>query len=135
MDATVRSYTIGTLAQAAAVNVETIRFYQRRGLMTAPERPARGIRRYDESEVTRLRFIKSAQHLGFSLDEVAELLLLDDGTNCAEARRLAVRKLEGIRERLAHLGRIETELARLVDDCATRRGPVKCPLISALREA
>jgi MerR family mercuric resistance operon transcriptional regulator len=75
------------LADAAGVNVETVRFYQRKGLMPKPQRPAGGIRRYGQADLARLGFIKAGQRLGFSLDEVSELLKLEDGTHCDEARR------------------------------------------------
>ena len=78
--------TIGVLAEAAGVNVETIRFYQRKGLMQEPDRPQGGIRRYGEADLARVRFIKSAQRLGFSLDEIGDLLELEDGSHCTEAR-------------------------------------------------
>ena len=77
---------ISKLALAAGVNVETIRFYQRRGLLAEPDKPPRGIRRYDRADVARVQFIKAAQRIGFTLDEVAQLLQLDDGTRCSEAR-------------------------------------------------
>lgn len=127
--------TISKLAHEAGVNVETIRFYQRRGLLAEPARPLGGIRRYDEADVARVRFIKSAQRIGFTLDEVAQLLQLDDGTQCSEARAIAERKLTDVRARLADLQRIETTLAQLVDRCATRQGKVSCPLIDALQPA
>ena len=85
--------TIGAFAKAAGVNVETVRFYQRTGLLIAPPRPYGGIRRYGGRDVARVRFVKSAQRLGFTLDEVAQLLRLDDGAHCTEARKLAERKL------------------------------------------
>ena len=78
--------TIGDLAKAAGVNLETIRFYQRKGLMPEPERPQGGIRRYDQNDLSRLHFIKTAKRLGFSLDETAQLLQLDDGASCVQAR-------------------------------------------------
>lgn len=78
--------TIGTLAQAAGVGVETVRYYQRRRLLPEPPRPLGGIRRYGEADLARLRFIRHAQELGFSLAEVAELLALDEGRDCDEAR-------------------------------------------------
>jgi len=81
--------TIGAFAKAAGVNVETIRFYQRKALLPEPDKPYGSIHRYGEADVTRVRFVKSAQRLGFSLDEVAELLRLDDGTHCDEASHLA----------------------------------------------
>jgi MerR family transcriptional regulator, mercuric resistance operon regulatory protein len=128
------SLTIGVLAERAGVNVETIRFYQRKRLMPEPKRPQGGIRRYGEAELARLRFIRSAQNLGFSLDEVAEVLKLEDGTHCREARRLAERKLEDVREKLAVLRRMESALSGLVARCSSARGSVKCPLISSLRQ-
>jgi MerR family transcriptional regulator, mercuric resistance operon regulatory protein len=127
--------TIGVLAEAAGVNVETIRFYQRKRLMPEPKRPPGGIRRYGAEELARLRFIRTAQSLGFSLDEIAELLKLADGTHCGEARRLAERKLEDVREKLAVLKQIESALGGLIARCSSVRGSVKCPLISSLRQS
>ena len=130
-----QTFTISKLAQAAGVNVETIRFYQRRGLLAEPAKPLVGIRRYGEAEVARMRFIKSAQRIGFTLDEIAQLLQLDDGTHCSEARAIAEHKLADVRQRLADLQRMETALAQLVDRCAASRGTVSCPLIEALQPA
>ena len=127
--------TIGALAQAAGVNVETIRFYQRRGLLTEPDKPLGGIRRYAEADVARVLFIKAAQRIGFTLDEIAQLLQLDDGAHCSEARAIAERKLADVRQRLSDLQRMETALAQLVDRCAAQRGKVRCPLIDALQPA
>ena len=126
--------SIGAFAEAAGVNVETIRFYQRRGLLPEPDRPYRSIRRYGEADVARVRFVKSAQRLGFSLDEVDGLLTLDDGAHCDEARQLAEHKLIDVRSKLADLLRIESVLATLVDDCCASHGTVSCPLIAALQE-
>lgn len=128
-----RPYTIGALARAAGVGVETVRFYQRRGLLPEPERPAGGIRRYGEAELARLRFIRRAQRLGFSLREVAELLQLDDGTHCDQARALAARKLADVQTRLEDLSRIAQVLAALVEACDHARGTVTCPLIGGLQ--
>ncbi len=125
--------TIGVLAEAAGVNVETIRFYQRKGLMQKPDRPLGGIRRYGEADQARVRFIKSAQRLGFSLDEVADLLKLEDGAHCTEAREQAEHKLADVRARLADLQRIEGALQGLVERCCATRGRVKCPLIATLQ--
>ena len=116
------------------MNVETIRFYQRKGLLPQPDRPYGSIRRYGETDVARVRFVKSAQSLGFSLDEVASLLALDDGTHCDEARQAAEEKLADVRSKLADLHRIESVLATLVHDCCASQGTVSCPLISALQE-
>jgi MerR family mercuric resistance operon transcriptional regulator len=130
-----QSLTISALARAAGVNVETIRFYQRRGLLPEPDRPPGGIRRYGRMAVARVQFIKAAQRIGFTLDEIAQLLQLDDGTHCAEARAIAEHKLAEVRARLADLQRIEAALAELVGRCAGRRGKVSCPLIDALQPA
>lgn len=128
-----RTLTIGTFAKAADVNVETIRFYQRKGLLPEPKRPPGGIRRYGPADVARVRFVKAAQRLGFSLDEIGELLSLDDGTHCEEASGLAEHKLKDVREKLADLARMEAVLAELVCACRARPGNVSCPLIASLQ--
>lgn len=133
MDGAETNLTIGAFADAAGVNVETIRFYQRKGLIAEPPRAYGTIRRYAASDVERVKFVKAAQRLGFSLEEIAGLLSLDDGTQCGEARDLAEQKLADVRSRLADLRRIETVLAKLVRDCCATHGTVSCPLISALR--
>ena len=127
-------FTIGALAEAAGVNLETIRYYQRRGLLPEPARPQGGIRRYGDPDLARVRFIKSAQRLGFSLDEVAELLKLEDGSHCGQARAQGERKLADVRARLADLQRIEQVLADLVARCGSQHGRVRCPLIASLHE-
>jgi len=127
------AYTIGTLARAGGVNVETVRFYQRKGLMPEPTRHYGGIRRYSSADLGRLRFIKTAQRLGFSLDEIGLLLRLDDGTSCAEARLLAEDKLKEVRRKLADLSAIEAALNELITQCGVARGRVRCPLIEALQ--
>lgn len=127
--------TIGTLAANAGVNVETIRYYQRRGLLAEPEKPFGGIRNYRDTDAHRVRFIKSAQGLGFTLQEIALLLKLEDGTHCAEAGTIAEQKLAEVRERLQNLKRIESALKSLVNQCQARRGKISCPLIAALRRS
>ena len=127
--------TIGALATEASVNLETIRFYQRKGLMVEPERPSGGVRRYGAADLGRVRFIKSAQRLGFSLDEIAQLLKLEDGAHCDEARAQAQHKLVDVRAKLADLQSIETALADLVDRCRAVRGQIRCPLIATLQGA
>ncbi len=126
-------FTIGALAQAAGVNLETIRFYQRRGLLPEPAKPQGGIRRYGDPDLARARFIKSAQRLGFKLDEVAELLKLEDGSHCGQARAQGERKLADVRARLADLQRIEQALSELLERCQVSRGKVCCPLIASLQ--
>ncbi|MBS0212028.1 MAG: Hg(II)-responsive transcriptional regulator [Proteobacteria bacterium] len=126
--------TIGLFAEAAGVNVETIRFYQRKGLLPQPNKPYGSIRRYGGADVVRVKFVKSAQRLGFSLDEIAELLLLDDGMHCAEASSLAEHKLQDVREKIADLARMEGVLSDLVRACHARKGNVSCPLIASLQD-
>ena len=125
--------TISKLAHEAGVNVETIRFYQRRGLLVEPDKPPGGIRRYGKDDVARVLFIKAAQRIGFTLDEIEQLLKLDDGMHCSGARAIAERKLEVVRERLADLQRIEAALTQLIGRCEASRGKVSCPLIEALQ--
>ncbi len=132
MEPASQGLSIGALAQAAGVHVETIRFYQLKGLLRTPGRPAQGIRRYAAADVARVRFIKAAQRLGFSLEDVAHLLRLDDGTHCREAAMLASDRLADVRARLRDLQRMESALAALVQACDTRRGKVSCPLIGSL---
>lgn len=132
MDDTAQTFTIGAFAAAAGVNVETIRYYQRKGLVAEPARAGGGIRRYGSDDVARVQFVKSAQRIGFSLDEVGHLLKLEDGTHCREAAELAALRLADVRSRLADLKRMEAALARLVTECRSVRGKVSCPLIAAL---
>lgn len=124
--------TIGALASAADVSVETIRFYQRRGLIREPTRRFGAVRRYVPEDVARVRFVKSAQRLGFSLAEVAGLLQLEDGTHCDEAEAIARDKLKDVRGKLSDLRRIERTLGSLVTACSCATGHVRCPLIAAL---
>ncbi len=129
----VENLTISALAAAAAVNIETIRFYQRKGLIAEPDKPWGSIRRYGSPDLARMRFIKSAQRMGFSLDEIAELLTLEDGTHCTEARQIAGQKLADVRARLADLHRIEYVLQELIDQCQASQGQLRCPLIETLK--
>lgn len=125
--------TIGELAKAADVHVETIRFYQRRGLLIEPKRPVGSIRHYGETDAARIRFIKSAQRLGFNLDEVMQLLSLDDGTQCHEASKIALHKLIEVRTKLADLQNIESTLTKLLHECENGKGKVYCPIIESLQ--
>jgi len=127
-----RSMTIGALAKAANIGVETIRYYQRQGLVAEPDKPYGSIRHYDDQALARLQFIRTAQWLGFSLDEIGGLLTLQDGTHCDEARVLGGQKLAKVREKISSLRRIERTLEGLVQACCTEQGDVKCPLITSL---
>lgn len=133
MNSNFENMTIGAFAKAVGANVETIRFYQRKGLLPEPARPYGSIRRYGQSDVARFRFIKSAQRLGFSLGEIGELLRLEDGTQCEEASRLAEHKLKDVRQKLADLARMEVVLSELVCACHARKGNISCPLILSLQ--
>lgn len=134
MSANTGSLTIGGLARAANVNVETIRYYQRRGLLPEPERPPGGIRRYGATDMERLTFVKTAQQLGFSLDEIGDLLRLEDGTHCEEASALAEHKLKDVREKIESLVKIEKALVDLVRQCHARPDNIACPLIASIHE-
>ena len=109
--------TIGKLADAAGVNIETIRYYQRRGLLDEPPKPPGGHRRYAPEQAKRVRFIKRAQALGFTLDEVGALLTLDAACACGETRALAVRKLGLIEQKMADLAVMRQALGGLVQQC------------------
>lgn len=124
--------SIGALAAAAGVNVETIRFYQRKGLLAEPPRRRGEIRRYGPDDVARVTFIKAAQRLGFTLGEIEGLLQLDDGVHCDEARGMAEGKLNNVRAKLRDLRRMESVLEALVADCGATRGTRTCPLIASL---
>jgi MerR family transcriptional regulator, mercuric resistance operon regulatory protein len=124
------SDTIGGLANAAGVGVETVRYYQRRGLLPEPARPPGEVRRYGDEDVKRLRFIRSAQAAGFTLNEVKELLDLDSSDDRARARELAQARIAAIDEKIAELRDARDALAGLAAACATKRGG-PCPIIEA----
>jgi len=126
------SYTIGDVAEAAGVGVETVRYYERRGLVAKPARAMGGYRHYGGGHVHRIRFIKRAQVLGFSLEEIATLLELEDGTDRKSIRRIATARLQETRRRIADLRRIERVLARLLHECAEHAGAPRCPIIAAI---
>lgn len=124
--------TIGKVADAAGVNIETIRYYQRRGLLDEPEKPLGGHRRYAPEQSNRVRFIKRAQALGFTLDEVGALLMLDAACCCTETRALADRKRMLIERKMADLAAMHKALGDLVRQCDTSDGGVSCPIIDVL---
>ena len=126
--------TVGQLARAAAVNVETVRYYQRIGLLSLPDRDYGSIRRYLADDLKRIRFIKRAQKLGFSLDEVALLLGLSDGRHCAQTKALAEKKLAVVKEKIADLAAIQKALKGLVTKCSKGSRGCGCPIIDALIE-
>ena len=127
-------YTIGALASAVGVNVETVRYYQRVGLIAKPPKPEQGYRRYPISTAQRIRFIKRAQEMGFTLQEINELLSLDDG-DCEEARLLAERKHEVVQQRIRDLNTIRKELEKLIRACRDNTdGQGRCAIIETLAD-
>jgi MerR family mercuric resistance operon transcriptional regulator len=127
--------TIGGVAVAAEVGVETVRYYERRGLVPQPKRGMGAYRRYGSDHVHRVRFIKRAQALGFSLEEIVTLLALEDGTDRRSIRRIASARLEETRRRIADLQRIERALAHLLHECETHAKSPRCPIIAAIGSA
>jgi MerR family mercuric resistance operon transcriptional regulator len=123
--------TIARLAEAGRVGVETVRYYQRRGLLVEPERPGgSGFRSYSDDDVRRLRFIRQAQAAGFTLDEISELLALDATEDRARARDLARARILALDARIAEMRSARTALARLADECGSGSvGP--CPILTA----
>jgi MerR family mercuric resistance operon transcriptional regulator len=120
--------TIGNLARAGGVGVETIRYYQRRGLLQTP-RQGDGIRRYGDEDLRRLRFVRSAQAAGFTLEQVAELLALDATEDRDRARALARERISALDAKILELETARNALKRLARDCAASKGP--CPIIAA----
>ena len=125
--------TIGALAKAAGVGVETVRYYQRRGLLPEPPRPQGDVRRYSDDDVRRLKFIRSAQAAGFTLGEIGELLELSASDDRARARQLAEVRVAALDEKIAELRRAREALSGLAGACASMRsGP--CPILTAFEE-
>jgi MerR family mercuric resistance operon transcriptional regulator len=126
-------FKIGELAKIAGVGVETIRFYERKGLLAQPPKPYGGCRRYDLRHLERVRFIKRAQRLGFTLSEIALLLRLEEDLECREAQRIATEKLREVQERLSDLSRIASLLKRLLSECKASQKKVRCPILFSLQ--
>ena len=124
--------TIAKVAGAAEVGVETVRYYERRGLITQPTDRVGAYRRYDSKHVYRIRFIKRAQDLGFTLPEIEELLALEDGADRRGIRRIASARLEQTRSRIADLKHIERALAQVLRDCESNENAPHCPIIAAI---
>lgn len=129
-----KELTIGSVAKLAGVNVETIRYYQRRGLLDEPEKPFGAYRRYPVEMVKRLRFIKRAQALGFTLEEVSGLLGLEEACACAETRALASHKVDLIDRKLTDLAAMRAALANLVHQCDDGEPTKGCPIIHVLSQ-
>ena len=125
--------TIGRVAAAAGVSVETIRYYQRRGLLEEPAKPIGGYRLYPVEMVNRICFIKRAQVLGFTLGDVAGLLRLDNREACAITRELAAQKVALIDQKLSQLQTMRSALTKLVRQCDKKRKRSTCPIIEILQ--
>jgi MerR family transcriptional regulator, mercuric resistance operon regulatory protein len=124
-----RSFTIGQLAAEGGVGVETIRFYQRKGLLDVPTRDS-GIRRYGAGDLRRLRFIRQAQSAGFTLEQIKELLALDSGQDRKRARELAKSRIDSLNNKIAELEAARSSLERLANACgAGGSGP--CPILAS----
>jgi len=126
-----KSLTIGFLARAANVNVETIRYYQRFGLIDEPVKPLDGYRVYPAETVDRLRFIKRAKQLGFSLKEITELLDLGEG-HCDDIRIRAETKRAHVDEQIKDLKKLKNTLDTLIKSCQTESGTARCPIVETL---
>ena len=128
--------TIGQVASAAAVNVQTIRYYERRGLFVPPRRTPAGYRQYAEDAVSRLRFIKHAQMLGFSLKEIQQLLGLRvrHGAACDAVERKTRTKIDLVQQKIRDLQRMKRTLDRLAAACAARQPTDDCPILEALED-
>jgi MerR family transcriptional regulator, mercuric resistance operon regulatory protein len=127
-----RTYTIARLAAEAGVHVETIRYYQRLKLAPEPPRPVGGIRRYGEADADRLRFIKRAQAMGFTLEEIRSLITLQARRSCRATRDLAATKLRVVDVRIRELRHLRKELAGLIADCDANIEDTTCPVIQRL---
>ena len=130
------SITIGALSDKVGVNIETIRYYEKIGLLAPPRRSEGRHRLYDSDGTRRLLFVRRSRELGFSIDEIRALLRLVDqgGLGCSEAKEITERHLDDIRGKVADLKRLERVLGKLARDCAANELP-QCPLLEALSHA
>jgi Hg(II)-responsive transcriptional regulator len=129
-----KSFTIGHLAKRAEVNIETIRYYERRHLVPTPKRLPSGYRQYSDDDILRIRFIRHAQQLGFSLKEVEELLnlRLDPQVTCADIEKKTMIKIQDIDQRIRKLRRIRKVLFQLKKSCKGNVPSSECPILDAL---
>jgi MerR family mercuric resistance operon transcriptional regulator len=124
--------SIGQLAKAAGVNIETVRYYHRRGLIPLPPKRVGGRRNYPDSALRQIAFIRRAQQLGFTLEEIGVLLKIADGGECSSAKAMAERKLEELDARAEMLNRMRRDLSSLVKKCAANDGSEPCAVIRAI---
>lgn len=126
------SKTISKVANELKINIETIRFYERRGIIEQPLKPEVGYRHYPDETVNRIRFIKRSQELGFTLDEISNLLSLNDRP-CSQVQELAELKLAAVKAKMTDLRRLETALKTLLYQCHTNDDESHCPIIDSLQ--
>ena len=129
-----QALSIGEVARAAQVNVQTLRYYERRGLLEAPKRTPAGRRQFAEETIRLIRFIKRSQELGFTLAEIRELISLRrvGGRGRSKVRRLAQDKLVDVEQKIRRLSSIRGAIRTLVDSCACQDGAIECPILEAL---
>jgi len=134
MQSNMQSWTIGKVAKQAGVGIETIRFYERTGLIAEPPRRESGYRQYPSNAVDRLRFIKRAKELGFSLKEIKELVTLSTvpRTTCGQMRKRAETKVEDIEDKIRGLQQMKRTLKKLIASCEGKRSVSECPILDAL---
>ncbi|GMR08629.1 MAG: Hg(II)-responsive transcriptional regulator [Gammaproteobacteria bacterium] len=130
MSGEIKTLTIGRLARKAGVNLETIRYYQRVGIISEPAKPLQGYRQYPADTIDRIHFIKRSQQLGFSLQEIAELLQLGDG-HCSDVRQRAIHKRDTIVQQIADLNALKDTLENLISACGSG-GQAHCPIVETL---
>jgi MerR family copper efflux transcriptional regulator len=136
MNTPARSLTIGTVAKRVGVAIDTIRFYEREGLLPEPERRASGYRSYGDGAIAQLRFIRRAKQLGFTLEEIRELLALsaDRQRGVKAVKKRAQQRLAVIEQRIVDLQRVRDGLAQLVETCPGHGAPEQCPILRALSD-
>jgi MerR family transcriptional regulator, copper efflux regulator len=132
MDQTLPFMGIGALAKRAGVSIDTVRYYEKSGLLAPHARLASGYRRYGERQLARLRFIRRAQELGFSLSDINSLLGLSGQRDVARIKRSAERKLSEVNQRIASLSRIQSALTELIAKCPGHGRAAECPILNAL---
>ena len=134
MEPRVVGLTIGKVARSAALAIDTVRYYEREGLLEKPARTTSGYRHYRPDVVARLRFIRQAKELGFTLREIKELLTLrvEAGRSCADVRARAERKIADVEQRVATLMRMKRALVKLASSCSGRGPTSECPILEAL---
>ena len=129
-----RNLTIGVLSKHAGVNIETIRYYERIGILPVPPRTESGYRVYNMEQAKRLGFVKRSRELGFSLDEVRGMLALVDGGGytCSEVKELTVKHRDDVRRKISDLKKMERTLGKMIKQCTGDTVP-NCPIIEALQ--